>query len=105
MVVLKVHRRVQLETALDAGDNIGSGFKDVVHVVTTIQFTGVVNELFAAELLDFIQLCAFVFEFFGDGADKIINALVRSLGVQDDQALVLAIHLPVDFLVSFEIEY
>lgn len=104
MVVLKVHRGVQLQAALDAGDNIRSGFEDVVHVVTTIELPGIVNKLFASQLLDFIQLGAFLFEFFGDGADKIINALVRSLGVQDDQALVLAIHLPVDFLVSFEIE-
>ena len=102
--MLQMHRVVELETAFDAGDNFRACLENVVHIVTSIELPGVVNELFATQLLDFIELGAFLFEFFGDAADELINALLRSLGVQDNQALVLAIHLPFVLVISFETE-
>jgi len=98
-----MHRVVELETSLDFFDHVSLGFENVIHVMSAIELAGIVGEFLATELLDFIKLGAFFFELFGDGADEVVNAALRSLGVQDNHALVLAIHLvPFVFSVSSE---
>ena len=103
MVVLQVHQGVELQASLDLVDGLSVSFEDVIDLVSAIELARVVGKLLAAQLLDFIKLGTLLFEFFGNATDHIINAGLGPLRVQDNQPLVLAIHLvPLVFSISWE---
>mgnify|MGYP001814619758 CR=1 FL=1 len=89
--MLEMHQLVELQTILNLHDLGRIGLEDVVHIVTAFKVPGIMGEGAPAELLDLIELGAFLLHLFGDAADEIVDTGFIPLRVEDDQAPVLPV--------------
>ena len=83
---------IEFEAGLDFGDDFSGTLESVVYIVARLEMLGFVGEFAASELGDLVELRAFGFEVFGDGADEFVNSSFEGLGVKNDQSLVFAAH-------------
>ena len=105
LIVLKMHRIVVSQAGLDLLNNNWVCFEFVAHIVTAVEFAGIVSELSAPDLLDFVEFGALFFDLFANNAHELVNACFIPLGVQDNHAFVFAIHLPFLLAGFFVNEY
>lgn len=71
--MLKMHMAIEAEAALDLGDYLRGALEGIVDVMAGLEVAGVVGELAASELGDFVELGTFCFEFLGNGSDEVID--------------------------------
>lgn len=91
--MLQMHRLIQLETVLDLLDLGRIRLEDVVHVVTGLEVACIVSEVSPPQLLDLIELGALCFHLLGYRSDKVVDAILVPLRVQNNQTLVFPAHV------------
>jgi hypothetical protein len=80
-VVLEVDVAVELQPVLNLGNGVWSTGEGVIHVVARLEMASFVGEFAATELGHFFDFRTFSLELFGNGADEIIDAAFKGLGV------------------------